>query len=71
MIPFDPAKPFITSGIRIGTPAVTTRGLKEDDMIFIAKCIDEAVTNRKDDEVLATIAAKVKKCIVKHPMPEF
>jgi glycine hydroxymethyltransferase len=71
MIPFDPAKPFITSGIRIGTPAVTTRGLKENDMECIAKWIDEAVTNRKDPEVLARITAEVKDFIEKHPMPEF
>ena len=71
MIPFDPAKPFITSGIRIGTPAVTTRGLKEDDMVFVAKWINEAVANRKDEEVLARIMGEVKEFIEKHPMPEF
>ncbi len=71
MIPFDPAKPFITSGIRIGTPAVTTRGLKEDDMEYIAEWINRAVTNRKDKEILAQIAEEVKVFIEKHPMPEF
>ena len=71
MIPFDPAKPFITSGVRIGTPAVTTRGLKEKDMACIAKWIDEAILHRKDDERLAKIAAEVKAFIEVHPMPEF
>ena len=71
MIPFDPAKPFITSGIRIGTPAVTTRGLKEKDMVNIAKWIDRAIANKKDDEKLAEIAATVKAFIEVHPMPEF
>jgi glycine hydroxymethyltransferase len=71
MIPFDPAKPFITSGIRIGTPAITTRGLKESDMVFIAKWIDRAVTHRKDEAVLAEVCNEVKDFIEKHPMPEF
>ena len=71
MIPFDPAKPFITSGIRIGTPAVTTRGLLEDDMECIAKWINDAVENRKDKEALAGIAQEIKEFIKVHPMPEF
>ena len=71
MIPFDPAKPFMTSGIRIGTPAVTTRGLKEDDMEQIAKWINKAVANKKDKEMLAEISLEVKAFIEKHPMPEF
>ena len=70
MIPFDPAKPFITSGIRIGTPAVTTRGLNEKDMVCIAKWINEAVTNRKDEKILEKISGEVKEFMAKHPMPK-
>jgi len=71
MIPFDPAKPFITSGIRIGTPAVTARGLKEGDMIVIAKLIDKAVANHDNDAELANVAKEVKELIDAHPMPGF
>jgi glycine hydroxymethyltransferase len=71
MIPFDPAKPFITSGIRIGTPAVTARGLKEEDMHHIAKWIDRAVVNKDNEEELTKIAAEVKTFIDVHPMPGF
>jgi glycine hydroxymethyltransferase len=71
MIPFDPAKPFVTSGIRIGTPAVTTRGLKEDDMGCIAGWINRAVDNMQNDQVLAEIKAEVKAFVEQHPMPSF
>jgi len=69
MIPFDPEKPFVTSGIRIGTPAVTTRGMKERDMSKIADFIDRAISVQHDDNALAAIAAEVKKFMVKFPMP--
>ncbi len=71
MIPFDPEKPFITSGIRIGTPAITTRGLKEEDMVFIAKWINRAVEHMNDEMELAKISSEVKKFIANYPMPEF
>ena len=58
-VPFDTAKPFITSGIRIGTPAVTTRGMKESEMVIIADFIDRAIQSRKDDEALEKISAEV------------
>lgn len=54
-IPFDPEKPWVTSGIRIGTPAVTTRGMKKNDMITIAHIIDEVISNHSNDTKLATI----------------
>ena len=47
-IPFDPQSPFVTSGIRIGTPAVTTRGMKEKEMEQIGEIIDLVITNRQD-----------------------
>ncbi len=58
-IPFDPQKPMITSGIRIGTPAVTTRGAKEEDMKAIAAFIKKAVDNNDKAEVLAEIKSEV------------
>jgi len=52
-IPFDPASPFVTSGIRLGTAAMTTRGLKEDDMREVARLIGRVLTNHEDEAVLA------------------
>lgn len=58
-IPFDPEKPWITSGIRLGTPAITTRGMKEQEMTIIANYIDEALRNAAHDEKLLNIKEKV------------
>ena len=49
LIPFDPEKPTVTSGLRIGTPAVTTRGMKEEEMVKIAQLMDEAILNRANE----------------------
>ncbi|MFI5345379.1 MAG: serine hydroxymethyltransferase [Elusimicrobiota bacterium] len=54
-IPYDPQKPFIASGVRIGTPAITTRGMKEAEMDQIASLIDEALTARADDAALKRV----------------
>lgn len=59
MVPFDDKSPFVTSGIRIGTPAVTTRGLKEDDMTKIVDLIDRVITNFEDDAELIKVEAEV------------
>ncbi len=59
MVPFDDKSPFITSGIRIGTPAVTTRGLKENDMKNIVDLIDEVITNFENETVLNQIGDRV------------
>ena len=59
MVPFDDKSPFVTSGIRIGTAAITTRGLKEDDMIRIVELIDEVIQNVENDTLLESIAEKV------------
>jgi glycine hydroxymethyltransferase len=69
MIPFDPEKPFVTSGIRIGTPAVTTRGMKEKHMSKIADFIDRAISVQHDDNALKAIASEVEKFMQKFPMP--
>jgi glycine hydroxymethyltransferase len=65
-IPFDSEKPWITSGIRIGTPAITTRGLKEDDAILIAHWIDEALKNKNDETKLSKIKSEVRALCLKH-----
>jgi len=59
MVPFDDKSPFVTSGIRIGTAAITTRGLKENEMTAIVDLIDEVIINHEDDEKLEAIAIKV------------
>jgi glycine hydroxymethyltransferase len=67
-IPFDPEKPFIASGIRIGTPAVTSRGLKEKDMKTLAAWINRAITNHQNLKELAKIRAEVKTLCLRHPI---
>ena len=59
MVPFDDKSPFVTSGIRIGTPAVTTRGLVEKDMLKIVDFIDRVITNIESDEELAKVKSEV------------
>ena len=59
MVPYDDKSPFVTSGIRVGTAAITTRGLKEDDMSGIVDLIDEVIQNHEDNDVLKAVGAKV------------
>jgi len=59
MVPFDDKSPFVTSGIRLGTPAITTRGIKEDAIPTIADLIDEAIENRENETRLADIKKRV------------
>ena len=59
MVPFDNKSPFVTSGIRIGTPAITTRGLVESDMQLVVDLVDEVIMNFNDSEKLDAIALKV------------
>ncbi|MBR9913995.1 MAG: serine hydroxymethyltransferase [Algicola sp.] len=68
MVPFDDKSPFVTSGIRVGTAAVTTRGLKEDDMETIVALIDDALINYENDERLETIATKVNELMSNKPL---
>ena len=67
-IPYDPQKPFIASGIRVGTPAVTTRGMKEKDMEKIAGWIASALEKRADAGAIAKIAGEVKTFCRKFPL---
>ena len=59
MVPFDDKSPFVTSGIRVGTPAITTRGLKTEDMEAVVNFIDEAIQNADNDEALHEIGERV------------
>ncbi|MBL4604848.1 MAG: serine hydroxymethyltransferase, partial [Flavobacteriaceae bacterium] len=60
--------PFVTSGIRIGTPAITTRGLKEEDMVTVVDFIDEAIQNFENEEILNTIAESVHDFMSHRPL---
>jgi glycine hydroxymethyltransferase len=67
-VPFDPEKPFVTSGVRIGTPAVTSRGMKEPEMDRIADFIDRAVQSRRKSEALEQIAEEVAQLCTQFPL---
>ena len=69
-IPFEPLSPFVTSGIRLGTPALTTRGLKEDDIREVADIIADVIENREDSAVIETAKAKVQAICKKFPLYE-
>ena len=68
MVPFDDRSPFVTSGIRIGTAAVTTRGFREKDMTFIAESIDTVISNIGNDAVLEGVRKDVKEYCSKFPL---
>lgn len=67
-IPFDPEKPFVTSGIRIGTPALTTRGMKEEQMKLIANLIGQVLSNVEDYKVKQNVKSKVKELCQQFPL---
>ncbi|ADX68007.1 serine hydroxymethyltransferase [Weeksella virosa] len=68
MVPFDDKSPFITSGIRLGTAAITTRGLKEGDMEVVAGFIDDVLMNMDDEDKIEVIADKVNKFMSDRPL---
>lgn len=70
MVPFDPRKPMVTSGIRVGTPAVTTRGMKEAEMALIAGLIDRVLENPGDVETLDEIRGEVEALCQEFPLYE-
>ncbi|HII07294.1 MAG TPA: serine hydroxymethyltransferase [Methanotrichaceae archaeon] len=67
-IPFDPTSPFITSGIRIGTPAVTTRGMKEKEMVQIANMIGSVLRNIDDENVISRVRDEVTELCQRFPL---
>ena len=67
-IPNDPEKPFITSGVRLGTPAITARGMKEDEAVQIAEMIIKVLENVNDDEKIAEVKNEVLKLTEKFPL---
>jgi glycine hydroxymethyltransferase len=70
MIPYDPEKPAITSGIRLGTPTATTEGMKQDEMQQIARLIDTALTHPDDEQVLKRVRAQVHELTQSFPVYE-
>src|SRR5690606_37224247 len=71
MVPFDDKSPFVTSGIRIGTPAITTRGMVETDMKGIVDLIDEVLQNYDNEEKLEEIGGKVNELMSERPIFTF
>lgn len=68
MVPFDTKSPFVTSGIRIGTAAMTTRGMQENEMKIIARLIDKSLTHHEDDRVKASVRKEVKELCSRFPL---
>ncbi len=68
MVPFDDKSPFVTSGIRIGTPAITTRGLVEADMETVVALIDRVLTNHTNDDIIEEVADEVNEMMEARPM---
>lgn len=68
MVPFDERSPFVTSGIRIGTPAVTTRGFKEEQMLIICDLIDQIIVDPENDNIINHVNATVKELCYSFPL---
>ena len=68
MVPFDSRSPFQTSGLRFGTPAITTRGLKEDKMDYIVELIDRVLADHENEENIAAVRAEVNKMMEQYPL---
>ncbi len=67
-VPFDDASPFNPSGLRLGTPAVTSRGMKESEMRFIARCIMEVIKNYKDNALLKRVRCDITELVSDYPI---
>ena len=68
MVPFDTESPFVTSGIRVGTPAITTRGIKEDQIPYIVDLIDEVITDFENKHTINAVKEKVNQLMSKYPI---
>jgi glycine hydroxymethyltransferase len=72
MVPFDDKSPFVTSGIRIGTPAITTRGMKENDMVTVATLMDRAISAKDaSEETTQQIKGEVNELMQDLPLFSF
>ena len=67
-VPNDPQSPFVTSGVRLGVAAITTRGFKEDDMKVLGKIIANAIKNSDDESILDNLKLEVKTLLNKYPL---
>ena len=68
MVPFDSRSPFLTSGLRFGTPAITTRGLKEDKMDCIVELIDRVLRDPENEENIAAVRKDVNAMMAQYPL---
>ena len=68
MVPFDDKSPFVTSGIRVGTAAITTRGMVESDMEGVVALIDEVIINSENDEILESVGERVHQMMSHRPL---
>ncbi|MDA1333529.1 MAG: serine hydroxymethyltransferase, partial [Bacteroidetes bacterium] len=71
MVPFDDQSPFVTSGIRVGTPAMTTRGLKEDDFRQIVSLMDRVITNPGNEDVIKQVKGAIHEMTDRFPLYDF
>ena len=68
MIPFDPKSPFVTSGIRVGSPALTTRGMGKDEVRVVVDLMDRVITNSEDKDIISSVKSEVKKLCKSFPI---
>ena len=68
MVPFDSRSPFQTSGLRFGTPAITTRGVKEDQMDYIVSLIDRVLSDPENEQNIADVRKDVNKLMADYPL---
>ncbi|NMA23761.1 MAG: serine hydroxymethyltransferase, partial [Spirochaetales bacterium] len=68
MVPFDSRSPFLTSGLRVGTPAITTRGVKEDLMPVIVELIDTVISDIENENIIKAVGKKVNDLMKDYPL---
>ena len=68
MVPFDDKSPFVTSGIRVGTAAITTRGLKEEHIVKIVELMDQVITNKDDESIISKVRVEVNEMMNQFPL---
>ena len=67
-VPFDDKSPFVTSGIRVGVPAITTRGMKENDMREVVDLVDKILMNPEDNKIIIDVKAEVAERMTQFPL---